>query len=83
MPVGRQKTGSRYSFETRNALNNRAHEQFSGQAILTPDGGTAEYTYPKGHRMKLPPDALFPVTHLQLLLDGARRGERVISRAGF
>ncbi len=77
------KDGSNYSFQVRNALNNRAYEQFSGQATLAPDGGIAEYTYPKSHRVQLPPNTLFPMTHLQLLLDGAHRGERVISRAVF
>lgn len=59
-------------------------EEFRGEASLGDDGaGTASFEQPVGESVALPRGTLFPTEHLRRLIEGAERGEMVVSHDVF
>lgn len=59
-------------------------EEFRGEATLDNAGaGLAAFSEPPGEELALPRGTLFPSEHLRRLIDGAERGEVVISHDVF
>lgn len=59
-------------------------EEFRGEARMTEGGaGTASFTEPTGETLDLPSGTLFPTEHLRRLVEGADRGDMVISHNVF
>jgi hypothetical protein len=76
--------GLKYSFNAR-TLRGEEEENISGDAILASKGGAGIVTYqqPDVSETRLPVGTIFPTQHLIYMLQGAMRGQKVISNLVF
>lgn len=58
-------------------------EQFRGEARLDETGGRVTFAEPSGKTLALPAGTLFPTAHMRALIEGAERGELLVSRDVF
>lgn len=74
------KDGTAFQFSVRNAQNGEVDEELRGQASLEGVGGkgVALFTLPDQRRFDLPAGVLFPTAQLDVLIEAARAGDRVI-----
>ena len=79
------KDGLIFRFDVRNFRDGSLYEQFNGRATLSSQGGPgrAVYSTPKGKTLDLPKAVVFPSEHLHLLVDAARKEEKILSRIVF
>ncbi len=87
---GRQiETGSDYStyeakdgrslrFSLTQSSQGAVSQRISGEAELTPEGGTVRYAEPEPKAMLLPPGTLLPMLHTVRALEAARSGKRLL-----
>jgi hypothetical protein len=71
------KDGASYRFIVRQMTDGTLSDEFRGDASLSAPGGngTAHYTAPEGHTVRLPRGSLFPSAHSLALLERAIAGE--------
>lgn len=76
--------GLKYSFNA-HTLRGEEEENISGDAILASKGGAGIVTYqqPDASETRLPVGTIFPTQHLIYMLQGAMRGQKVISNLVF
>lgn len=83
------ETGSDYStYETKDGRSIRfsltqttggaVSQRISGEAEVTPEGGTARYVDPEAKEERLPPGTLLPMLHTIRTLAAARAGQRLL-----
>jgi hypothetical protein len=79
------KDGLRLSFSVRNIQNDEVEEELRGQAQLQGQGSTgrASFTLPEVRSFDLPVGTLFPTSHLMLIIQHARNGDRSASYSVF
>jgi EipB-like len=79
------KDGLRYRFNQRQTRNGELDQQIRGSAQLDGPGkgGTAVFTLPEAHTIKLAPGVLFPSAHTILLIDKAEAGKTFVTRQVF
>ncbi|MFO1084429.1 MAG: DUF1849 family protein [Reyranellaceae bacterium] len=79
------KDGLRLSFSVRNTQNDEVEEELRGQAQLEGKGATgrASFTLPETRSFELPAGTLFPTSHLILIIQHARSGDRSASYSVF
>ncbi len=77
--------GLTYSFSTKTKRDGAVVDEYRGEAGRPDAGGVVEaiYSVPAGERRELPAGTVFPMEHLQLLLDAAARGEDRLFRPFF
>ena len=83
--------GSRMRYSYRSYGDDELQEDFRGEARLDPPaGGMATFDEPGQRDVELPPETIFPTTHIQKILDDARAGghfaivsHQVFDGAGF
>jgi hypothetical protein len=76
--------GSRMRYSYRSYGDQELEEDFRGEASLEPSaGGVATFTAPSERRVALPPQTIFPTTHIEKVLDEARAGARFVSHQVF
>jgi len=73
------RDGQHFSFLLRETDGDKTTVQSQGIAELGKDGGTASYTEPKHHVVKLPPGTLFPMAQTAALLNAAEAGKQFIA----
>src|SRR5262249_43854439 len=67
----------------RRVTDGKETENYRGKATMDDKGGQAIYSSPEGKLAKLPPGALFPSAHTELILQKAMAGERFFTRRVF
>ena len=79
------KDGLGLRFSVRNIQNDEVDEELRGHADLTATGGKgrATFTLPEARSFELPAGTLFPTTHLALILQHARDGDKSASYTVF
>ena len=79
------KDGLELRFSVRNAQNDEVDEELRGQADLEGIGGKgrASFTLPEPRSFELPAGTLFPTTHLALIIQHARAGDKSVSYKVF
>lgn len=79
------KDGLSYRFFMRKMRDGDIAEEMRGRATLDArgEGGTAEFTQPETTTVELPRGTMFPTDHTLLLIQGANRNERFITRKVF
>lgn len=79
------RDGLSYRFTNRNLRNGKLHEDLRGSATLGAKGkgGKATFTHPKDKSFKLPPGTMFPTRHMIVLIESARRGDKLLFRTVF
>ncbi len=79
------KDGLVFRFDVRNSRDGSLYEQFSGRATLSSQGGPGHVVYsaPGGKTLDIPKGAVFPSEHLFVLVDAAKKGEKILSRVVF
>ncbi|MGH6896948.1 MAG: EipB family protein [Geminicoccaceae bacterium] len=76
--------GSRMRYSYRSYGDEELQEDFRGEARLGPSaGGVATFTEPSQRAVDLPPQTIFPTTHIEKVLDEARAGARFVSHQVF
>jgi hypothetical protein len=78
------RDGNSYRFAARNQLG-RNSETFKGRATLKDagEGGAVTHSRPADKTFVLPPGTMFPISHLDWLVDQANAGARQASRIIF
>lgn len=76
---------TRLRFNVRSYDDGTIFEAYKGAASLDGpgEGGRAVYLTPPGLEIALPPGTIFPTRHLQLLVEAAQGGERIVSHRVF
>lgn len=70
------KDGAAYRFIVRQMTDGKLSDEFRGDATIGPEGGgTAYYTAPDGHTVRLPGGSVFPSTHSLALIEQALAGK--------
>ncbi len=79
------KDGLGLRFSVRNIQNDEVDEELRGHADLTATGakGRATFTLPEARSFELPAGTLFPTTHLALIIQHARDGDKSASYSVF
>jgi hypothetical protein len=79
------KDGLVFRFDVRNSWDGSLYEQFNGRATLSSQGGPGRVVYstPEDKILDLPKSTVFPSEHLFLLVDAAKKGEKILSRIVF
>jgi hypothetical protein len=74
------KDGLSLQFSVRNLQNGEVEEEIRGKATLEGVGskGEARFTLPEQRVYSLPPGTLFPTTHISVLIETARAGEKLL-----
>lgn len=74
----------RLRFNVRSFDDGFLFEEFRGEAAMDDKGtGQAEFALPAGETLELPRGTLFPTEHLRRLIEGAERGQMVVSHDVF
>jgi hypothetical protein len=79
------KDGLVLQFSVRNAQNGEIEEEVRGQATLEAIGGKGEarFTLPEVRTYNLPAGTLFPTAHLNVLIEAARAGDKLLGARVF
>ena len=79
------KDGLELRFSVRNAQNDEVEEELRGKADLDGQGGKgrASFSLPEPRSFELPEGTLFPTTHLALIIQHARNGDKSASYKVF
>ncbi|WP_421998988.1 cell envelope integrity EipB family protein [Reyranella sp.] len=79
------KDGLGLRFSVRNIQDDEVEEELRGHADLQAAGakGRASFTLPEARSFELPAGTLFPTTHLMLLIQHARAGDKSVSYGVF
>jgi len=75
--------GDMYSFEISEQSSFHTKKDFNGYANVTSEAGKAYFSIEGDAPMNLPPDTYFPMRHLKAIIDGAEKGERILSASVF
>ncbi len=76
--------GSRLRYSVRSFEGGRIQEEYRGEAwVKNGTGGTATFSEPERQEVRLPPGTVFPTQHLEKVLAGALKGERIVSHEVF
>lgn len=77
-------SGGEFYFEARTFENRRLTEEFAGKATAPESGsGEARYTRPETVIQALPKGTVFPIEHLGLIIEAARKGEKSVRHTVF
>lgn len=72
------KDGRRIRFSLTQTTQGAVSQRITGEADLTPEGGTVRYTEPEAKEDSLPPGTLLPMLHTIRALQAARSGQRLL-----
>ncbi len=73
-----------FYFEARTFENRQLTEEFAGKATLNESGsGKARYTRPETTTQALPKGTVFPIKHLELIIEAARNSEKGVRHTVF
>lgn len=72
------KDGRRIRFSLTQTTQGAVSQRITGEADLTPEGGTVRYTEPEAKEESLPPGTLLPMLHTIRALEAARKGQRLL-----
>lgn len=76
--------GSRLRYSVRSYESGEIQEEYRGEAwVKNGTGGIATFREPEEQKVALPAGTIFPTRHLEMLLAGAVRGERIVSHEVF
>jgi hypothetical protein len=77
--------GKKFRFKVRNTSDGQVLTELLGRASLGDKGGKgkANYSKPEKKRIELPPGAMFPTAHTQMMIEQAQAGETQFSRVVF
>lgn len=76
--------GGEFYFEARTFENRRLTEELAGKATLADSGsGETRYTRPETVTQALPKGTVFPIKHLELIIEAARKGEKGVRHTVF
>lgn len=74
----------RLRFNVRSFDGGELFEEYQGEATLDEGGsGEAAFAKPSGEALALPSGTLFPTEHMRRLIEGAERGENLVSHDVF
>lgn len=77
-------SGREFFFEARTFENRQLTEELAGKATLEPSGsGEVRYTRPETVTETLPKGTVFPVKHLELIIEAARKGQNSLRHTVF
>ncbi len=72
------KDGRRLRFSLTQTSQGAVSQRVSGEAEVTPQGGTVRYVDPEAKEIALPPGTLLPMLHTIRALAAARAGQRLL-----
>ncbi len=76
--------GRDYWFNTKTFEDRKLSEEIGGKASLNPSGeGETRYTRPSRTVEPLPKGTLFPIKHLEAIIDAARKGQQSVRHTVF
>lgn len=76
--------GKEFYFEAKTFENRRLTEELSGRATVEDTGsGQIRYTLPEAVTETLPKDTVFPIKHLELIIEAARKGQKGVRHTVF